>query len=115
MEDEFSIIHYSPSQNEGKENNPPMSAVKPFIFFGIFDGHGGDMASKFSRDNLCNNIIRQHSFWSNDDFEVCRAIRNGFIATQKQMQAQVGKLSSSSIFLPFFFNFLILFSYSLLA
>lgn len=91
MEDEFSVVHYSPSQSDGKENISRPSILKPFIYFGIFDGHGGDMASKYSRDNLCNNIIRQHNFWSDNDDDVCQAIHNGFVDTQKQMQEQVGE------------------------
>lgn len=90
MEDEFSIVHYKcpPNQTVFSKNGDVLQGS--FMFFGIFDGHGGDMAAKYSRDNLCRNIVRQHEFWSGDDKKICLAIHRGFVRTQRNMLNEVG-------------------------
>ena len=88
MEDTFSIVHYKCPLNRTKNDDIMKHS---FLFFGIFDGHGGDMAARYSRDNLCRNIIRQHAFWSGDDKKICLAIHHGFVQTQRNMLNEVGK------------------------
>lgn len=96
MEDEYIIIHYQPKNlnQETLNNNDDNLFQKSFVFFGIFDGHGGDMAARYTRQNLCHNIVRQRKFWSEDDDQICLAIHKGFVRTQKEMLREVGKFFS---------------------
>ncbi len=91
MEDEFSIVHYKCPPNKSVLSKNGDVLQGSFMFFGIFDGHGGDMAAKYSRDNLCRNIVRQREFWSGEDKKVCLAIHRGFVRTQRNMLSEVGK------------------------
>ena len=70
----------------------PISQDIDFVFFGIFDGHGGRDAAFYARDHLCENIIRERSFWSKNDDDVLHAIRRGFITTHYDMLKEVGEL-----------------------
>lgn len=88
MEDEFSIVQFEPSFSNRRDS----VLQKSFLFFGIFDGHGGNMASKFTKQNLCKNIVRYRDFWSDDDNLVCLAIHKGFVRTQQEMMNEVGML-----------------------
>lgn len=90
MEDEYSIVHYQAPQPCEDRNKSDLSLKKSFMFFGVFDGHGGDMAARFSRKHLCRNIVRQKMFWSDNDDEVCLAIHKGFLRTQKEMLKELG-------------------------
>ncbi|XP_014052163.2 protein phosphatase 1D isoform X3 [Salmo salar] len=58
---------------------------KSVAFFGVFDGHGGREAAHFARDNLWGILKKQRGFWSEDQGEVCEAIRKGFIACHHDM------------------------------
>lgn len=95
MEDEYVIIHYQPTMQNGHHTESKSCEMnvfhKSFVFLGIFDGHGGDMAARYTRQNLCRNIVRQRKFWSNDDDQVCLAIHKGFVRTQKEMMHEVGE------------------------
>lgn len=62
-----------------------------YAYFGIFDGHGGEEASIFARENLLNSIVKQNLFWSINDEDVLRAIREGYIATHLAMWKEQGK------------------------
>ena len=88
MEDEYSIVHYKCPLNQTKSEDVLQHS---FTFFGIFDGNGGDMAARYSRDNLFRNIIRQREFWSGDDKKICLAIHRGFVRTQRNMMDEVGE------------------------
>ena len=107
MEDEYSIVHYngttelkqthhnsisfSHNNNNSNNNNDNQILKRPFMFFAIFDGHGGEMAAKYSREHLCRNIVRQKEFWSGDHKLVCLAIHRGFVRTQRNMLNEVGE------------------------
>lgn len=91
MEDEYTIVHGKSSYQDNK------LFPKSFAFFGIFDGHGGDMAARYVRDNLCKNIICQKYFWSDNDDHVCLAIHRGYLRTQKAMMKEVGMFNIASI------------------
>lgn len=69
----------------------PDSNELEFIYFGIFDGHGGREAAVFTRQRLLHNITREKCFYGDDD-GVKEAIRRGFIATHYDMLNEVGKL-----------------------
>lgn len=62
-----------------------------FAYFGIFDGHGGEEASKFARDHLLDEITKYDYFWSDNDNEILEAIRYGFLDVHHAMWRQVGK------------------------
>lgn len=62
-----------------------------FAFFGIFDGHGGAEAAKFAKEHLMNNILAQKGFYSDDDDEVLKAIKEGYISTHLAMWKNLGK------------------------
>lgn len=81
MEDFFSVA-YQQSENEKDLE---------YAFIGIYDGHGGSEAAKFARKHLINLIVSQKLFWSNNDDDILRAIREGFIATHYAMWREQGK------------------------
>jgi protein phosphatase 1D len=62
-----------------------------FAFFGIYDGHGGQEAAKYAKEHLMNKILEQKGFYSNDDDEVLKAIKEGYIATHLAMWKNLGK------------------------
>lgn len=71
-----------------------------FIYFAIFDGHGGDVAAIYARDHLLNNIIRQRCFWSNDDNHITQAITKGFVQTHNDMIKEVVNWPKTASGLP---------------
>lgn len=56
-----------------------------------FPGHGGSEAATFAKEHLINLIVNQKAFWSDDDEEVLRAIREGYLATHYAMWREQGK------------------------
>ena len=48
-------------------------------------------------------IVRQKSFWADDDENVLRAIHEGFMQTHQAMWKELGK-DSSYIHLPLYFG-----------
>uniref|UniRef100_A0A0N4ZNE4 PPM-type phosphatase domain-containing protein n=1 Tax=Parastrongyloides trichosuri TaxID=131310 RepID=A0A0N4ZNE4_PARTI len=59
-----------------------------YIFAGVYDGHGGDEASKYTRQHLLENIKVENGFLSYNDKEFLEAIRNGFLKTHKEMELE---------------------------
>ncbi|TRY81457.1 hypothetical protein DNTS_008164 [Danionella cerebrum] len=53
--------------------------------FAVFDGHGGPDAARYARDHLWDHIKKQRGFWSEDDDEVCAALRKGFVSCHHAM------------------------------
>ena len=47
-----------------------------YAFFGVFDGHGGVHAAKFAKEHLLNEITNQNNFWSDDENQVLKAIKD---------------------------------------
>lgn len=60
-------------------------------FLVLFSGHGGSEAATFAKEHLINLIVNQKAFWSDDDEEVLRAIREGYLATHYAMWREQGK------------------------
>lgn len=62
------------------------------VYFSLitFSGHGGAEAATFAKEHLINMIVNQKAFWSDDDREVLRAIREGYINTHYQMWKEQG-------------------------
>lgn len=81
MEDYFSVA-YQQSEN---------AKDLEYAFIGIYDGHGGAEAAKFAKEHLMMKIINQRLFWSDNDHDVLRAIREGYIATHYAMWREQGK------------------------
>lgn len=81
MEDYFSVA-YQQSEN---------AKDLEYAFIGIYDGHGGAEAAKFAKEHLMMEIINQRLFWSDNDHDVLRAIREGYIATHYAMWRDQGK------------------------
>lgn len=63
-----------------------------YTYLAVFDGHGGSEAAKFAKEHLLDEITKLKGFWSNNDEEVQRAIRDGFLATHKLMWKAFGKV-----------------------
>lgn len=80
MEDRYAV-HFE--RNE--------KGVVEFGYFGVFDGHGGAEAAKFARDRLLEEITKYDEFWTDDDENVCQAIKAGFLDTHKAMWKERGK------------------------
>ena len=62
-----------------------------YVFAGIFDGHGGEQAAKFTKKVLLSNITSSKDFWSGQDDLILKSIKEGFIATHLAMLHEVGK------------------------
>lgn len=63
-----------------------------------FAGHGGAEAATYAKEHLINLIVNQKLFWSDDDQDVLRAIREGYIATHYAMWREQGKINNSNFF-----------------
>ncbi|KAG5836750.1 hypothetical protein ANANG_G00231880 [Anguilla anguilla] len=70
---------------EGETPTDETLPRRSVAYFAVFDGHGGREAAQFARDHLWDFIKKQRGFWSNDDEEVCGAIRKGFVACHYAM------------------------------
>ena len=57
-------------------------------FFPISHGHGGPEAGNFVRNNLWQKITQQKGFYSEDPFQIFKAIKDGFVYVQKEMWKQ---------------------------
>ncbi|XP_043114803.1 protein phosphatase, Mg2+/Mn2+ dependent, 1Da [Puntigrus tetrazona] len=68
-------------------SHPSKSARRPRAvgMFAVFDGHGGSDAARFARSHLWDHIKKQRGFWSEDDDEVCAALRKGFVSCHHAM------------------------------
>ncbi|KAH8421389.1 hypothetical protein KR009_003804 [Drosophila setifemur] len=75
MEDQFSVAY----------QESPLTHELEYAFFGIYDGHGGPEAALFAKEHLMLEIVKQKLFWSDQDEDVLRAIREGYIATHFAM------------------------------
>lgn len=82
MEDKFSVAYQQTVDLKDLE----------YAFFGIFDGHGGPQAASYAKEHLLDSIVNQRNFWSNDDEEILRAIREGYLATHYAMWKDIGKI-----------------------
>lgn len=63
----------------------------PILFYVYYTGHGGADAAQYAKEHLINLIVNQKAFWSNDDAEVLRAIKEGYIATHYAMWREQGR------------------------
>ncbi|XP_022215020.2 uncharacterized protein LOC111069320 [Drosophila obscura] len=75
MEDQFSVAY----------QESPLTHELEYAFFGIYDGHGGPEAAFFAKEHLMLEIVRQKQFWSDNDEDVLKAIREGYISTHFAM------------------------------
>ncbi len=62
-----------------------------FAYFGVFDGHGGTEAALFAKEHLLDQITKNKSFFSENDSDVKRAIKEAFLSTHKLMWKAIGK------------------------
>lgn len=69
--------------------NPQSDII--FSYFGIFDGHGGQEASQFVKEQLYWKIVESEDFWSNDDKKVLKSIKDGFVKCQQEMMNELPK------------------------
>ncbi|CAF1544072.1 unnamed protein product [Rotaria sp. Silwood1] len=78
----------------------PLDKESPIslAYFGIFDGHGGKEAAEFARQNLCQHILEQDDFWSenSNDKQILSAIRKGFLSCHNDMWKHVEKWTKTS-------------------
>ncbi|GJQ80655.1 hypothetical protein Trydic_g9239 [Trypoxylus dichotomus] len=90
MEDFFSVAYQQTEDERDLE----------YAFFGIYDGHGGAEAAAFAKERLMENIVRHKFFWSDNDEEVLRAIKLGYIATHYAMWKEQEKWPKTASGLP---------------
>ncbi|XP_055641670.1 uncharacterized protein LOC129778653 [Toxorhynchites rutilus septentrionalis] len=90
QEDFFSVA-YQETEHDGSLQ---------FAFFGIYDGHGGAEASLYAKEHLMDTIVSQKLFWSENDDDVLRAIREGYIQTHYSMWREQEKWPKTSSGLP---------------
>lgn len=81
MEDFFSVAYMQSADEKDLE----------YAFFGIFDGHGGKNAAQFAKDHLMNSIVNQKLFWSDNDNDILKAIRVGYLNTHYEMWRELGR------------------------
>lgn len=81
MEDQFSVAY----------QESPLTHELEYAFFGIYDGHGGTEAALFAKEHLMLEIVKQKLFWSDNDEDVLRAIREGYISTHFAMWREQGE------------------------
>lgn len=80
MEDCFSVAYQQTDDERDLE----------YAFFGIYDGHGGAEAAAYAKEHLMDIIVRHKSFWSDNDEDVLKAIKDGYIATHYAMWKEQG-------------------------
>ncbi|EDS43270.1 phosphatase 2c [Culex quinquefasciatus] len=90
QEDYFSVAYQQTENDQSLE----------YAFFGIYDGHGGAEASFFAKEHLMNTIVSQKLFWSDNDDDVLKAIREGYIQTHYAMWREQDKWPKTSSGLP---------------
>lgn len=81
MEDQFSVAY----------QESPLTHELEYAFFGIYDGHGGTEAALYAKEHLMLEIVKQKLFWSDNDEDVLRAIREGYIGTHFAMWREQGE------------------------
>lgn len=82
MEDFFSVAYQQTEDERDLE----------YAFFGIYDGHGGAEAAAYAKEHLMEAIVRHKNFWSDNDEDVLRAIKDGYIATHYAMWKEQGEV-----------------------
>ncbi|XP_065084678.1 uncharacterized protein Pp2C1 [Ochlerotatus camptorhynchus] len=90
QEDFFSVAYQQTENDQSLE----------YAFFGIYDGHGGAEASLYAREHLMKTIVSQKLFWSENDEDVLKAIRDGYIQTHYSMWREQDKWPKTSSGLP---------------
>ncbi|XP_057668002.1 uncharacterized protein LOC130900985 [Diorhabda carinulata] len=90
MEDFFSVAYQQTEDEKDLE----------YAFFGIYDGHGGAEAAAFAKEHLMETIIKHKNFWSDDDEDVLKAIKDGYIATHYAMWREQEKWPRTASGLP---------------
>ncbi|CAH0549544.1 unnamed protein product [Brassicogethes aeneus] len=90
MEDYFTVAYQQTDDEKDLE----------YAFFGIYDGHGGAEAAIFAKEHLMETIIRNKNFWSDDDEEVLRAIKEGYVTTHYAMWREQEKWPKTASGLP---------------
>ena len=88
MEDFFSVAYQQTEDERDLE----------YAFFGIYDGHGGAEAAAFAKEKLMETIVRHKNFWSDNDEDVLRAIKMGYIATHYAMWKEQGERTTNNSF-----------------
>jgi len=71
-----------------------------FGFFAIFDGHGGSEAAKFAKERLLKEITTRDGFWTDDDHQICQAIRDGFLSAHAAMWDEISGWPKTASGLP---------------
>ena len=64
-----------------------------YTYLAVFDGHGGSEAAKFAKEHLLDEITKQTGFWSTDDSQVTKAIKDGFLSCHNLMQKDIRKFN----------------------
>lgn len=96
MEDYYDIAYKLKPSNQQRVDEWPYE----YIYFGIFDGHGGYEAAQFTRENLLKFITNKPEFWSDNDDDVMRAIQMGFAETHAVMKTKMTEWTRTSRVLP---------------
>uniref|UniRef100_W5K218 Protein phosphatase, Mg2+/Mn2+ dependent, 1Da n=1 Tax=Astyanax mexicanus TaxID=7994 RepID=W5K218_ASTMX len=83
------------AREQEEEESGSAARSWPVAFYAVFDGHGGPDAASYAQENLWDLIKKQRGFWSDDDEEVCSALRKGFIACHHAMWKKLQQLPVS--------------------
>lgn len=96
MEDYFDIGYMMKPADKLRPNEWPYE----YIYFGVFDGHGGSQAASFAKKNLLKLIVRSWKFWSDDDNQVLEAISEGFQSCHSAMYSEMPSWTRTNRVLP---------------
>ena len=88
MEDVFSVAYQHTKEGQDLE----------YAYFGIFDGHGGQHAAIYAKEHLMDNIVSNPYFWSQNDEDVLKAIKEGFLVTHMAMFKVLGRFKPSILY-----------------
>lgn len=59
----------------------------------LYFRHGGETASIFAKNHLLNYIVDEADFWSDNDQDVVKAIKKGFLECHLAMWKDLGNIS----------------------
>ncbi|KAG9265463.1 protein phosphatase 1D [Astyanax mexicanus] len=88
------------AREQEEEESGSAARSWPVAFYAVFDGHGGPDAASYAQENLWDLIKKQRGFWSDDDEEVCSALRKGFIACHHAMWKKLPEWPRTATGLP---------------
>ena len=74
-----------------QERFQDVSYLREQAYFGVFDGHGGKEAARFTRDRLWDVIQDNPKYQKPDAENICAGLTEAFEAVHKEMEPMRGR------------------------